>query len=248
MATWQDLGREIEAWTSAGRAPTLWWRDDDLEFESPALDRLLDLSGQAGVPVALAAVPRDLAEGLGARLAPVPGHAVLQHGFAHANHAPDDARKEEYGDHRPLPEMADEIAGGWRRIARLAGALPVFVPPWNRVSETVVGVLARCGLRGLSALGPRPGRVTGGGLVQVNVHVDIMDWGAYRFAGDEPVLDQVLAHLGARRRGEVDATEPTGVMTHHRVHDDGCWSFLSRLFAATGGGCRWLTAPEAFAA
>lgn len=248
MATWRDLGREIEAWTTAAAPPTFWWRDDDATVLTPALERLLTLSESSGVPLALAAIPRDLADDARARLAPVPDHAVLQHGFAHANHAPADQRKCEYGEHRPLETIRDEISDGWRRIRRCSGALPVFVPPWNRISEAVVELLHACGLRGLSTLGARAAAGLEAGLVQANVHVDIIDWrGSRGFAGDDAVLEQVLAHLRGRRAGTVDADETTGLMTHHRDHDDGCWDFVQRLFEFTRGRVTWLTAREVFA-
>ena len=80
------------------------------------------------------------------------------------------------------------------------------------------------------------------GVTQVNTHVDIVDWrGTRGFVGEEAALGAVMSHLG-RQSGE-----PTGVLTHHAVHDAPAWRFLERLFERTRrGGARWLDAAALF--
>lgn len=249
MADWTDLGAELDAWRAAGRIATLWWRDDDATRETPALAHLLNLSARHDVPVALAVIPRDADATLAPLLAGCRQAFALQHGFAHANHAPDGARQEEYGPHRPRAAMLAELARGWLRIADLPRALPVLVAPWNRMDPDLVAYLPEAGLHGVSTLGPRPGRDPAPGVRCVNVHVDIMDWhGSGGFIGDATALDQVLDHLRARRAGAVDADEPTGLMTHHGFHDDGCWGFIDRFLDVTRNhrAVRWLGSDVAF--
>ncbi|MCP4275670.1 MAG: hypothetical protein GY779_04885, partial [Gammaproteobacteria bacterium] len=92
--------------------------------------------------------------------------------------------------------------------------------------------LRNTGLRGLSTLGPREQENAAQGLKQVNVHVDIINWKQGRcFAGEKTCIEQIIAHLSAKRAGLVDPDEPTGIMTHHLIHDAGCWSFLDELFS-----------------
>jgi hypothetical protein len=67
------------------------------------------------------------------------------------------------------------------------------------------------------------------GPAQINVHIDIIDWRARRFAGTEQVLNRIIANLEARRLGQIDASEPCGLMTHHLDHDPACWAFLEQL-------------------
>mgnify|MGYP003341179144 CR=1 FL=1 len=38
----RPLAAELSRWRDSGRAPVLWWRDDDAADVGPALDRLLD--------------------------------------------------------------------------------------------------------------------------------------------------------------------------------------------------------------
>jgi hypothetical protein len=244
-ASWDTLTAELDAWAAAGRTATLWWRDDDARRPGPALMRLVDLT--ATVPLALAVVPADAEAGL----ADLPAHvSFLPHGWRHANHAAEGAKKSEFGPERPGFDRLADVALGWTRLRHLFGdrARPVFVPPWNRIEPDFVPRLANAGVVALSRFGPRQQREAAPGLAEVNVHVDIVDWrGSRGFVGESAALGALVAHLGARRGGQVDADEPTGVMTHHAVHDVACWEFLEELLAATAGttAARWLSADDA---
>ena len=246
MAGWDDLDHELTAWARAGATPTLWWRDDDATRPSSELDRLLTLTTAAAIPLALAVIPRDAEPALAAFLVPFAAVFVLQHGWAHANHAPAEKRAEEYGPERPLAVRIAELARGWERLARFARARPVLVAPWNRLDPAVPPALPGAGLAGVSTLGPRARAEAAPGVREVNVHVDVMNWETRRFAGEDHVLARLADHLRARRLALVDATEPTGLMTHHLFHDEEAWRFLEELPARLDGRARWLGADEAF--
>jgi hypothetical protein len=248
MADWDDLTRELDAWHQGGISATFWWRDDDAVRVTPALARLLALSEAAEAPVSLAVIPRDADDGLHDRLARQPLASVLQHGWSHANHAPD-GRQEEFGLHRPLPVMLDELARGWRRISGFDRCFPVFVAPWNRMDPHLLPYLRAVGLCAVSTLGPRDTPEPSAGICRTNVHVDIVDWqGTRGFVGLDRALDQVVTHLRQRRTGEADAKEPTGLMTHHGFHDEGCWWFIEDLLRRSRAhpAVRWLGAEDAF--
>ena len=210
----------------AGIRLDLWWRDDDAVAAAPALERLLRLSRRYGVPLALAAVPARVQSSLAARLAEAPGTAVLVHGLAHANHAPPDARKAEFGPHRPLGVMRAELAEGLRLTAAAFGPLgvPVLAPPWNRIAPALVPALPDLGYAGLSTFGPRPAERPAQGLLQVNAHIDPVDWHGGRGLRDRGQLETELAEaIQARVNGVTD--EPIGLLTHHGAHDEAIWSF-----------------------
>jgi hypothetical protein len=246
-APWDALARELDAWGAAGRTATLWWRDDDAEAPSAALDRLLAL-GAGRAPVALAVIPQPTGEALARRLATAPNVRVLQHGWAHRNHRPAGARSAEFAADRPLEVMTAELARGRDHLAQLFGArgLAVLVPPWNRIDEAVVAALPALGLGGLSCFGPRaPGPV-----LTVNTHVDPIAWrGGRGFVGDAKALGDLTHHLAARRAGTVDDAEPTGLLTHHLGHDEALWRFLDTLLARTAAhpAARWLDPRAVFA-
>src|SRR5207248_3249592 len=101
VSGWQALDDEVARWRDAGRDVQLWWRDDDAADTGAALDCLLDLHRQAAVPLALAVVPARATQALADRLADAPAIDVLQHGYAHANHALPPDKKSELGPHRP---------------------------------------------------------------------------------------------------------------------------------------------------
>lgn len=234
MTSWAAIDEELARWRDAGRTPTVWWRDDDAVDATPALDRLLSLQRTHGVPLALAIVPAGATPALAARLAQVPGIDLLQHGYAHSNHAPPGEKKSELGPERPAMMVLGELGTGWLALERLFGpaVLPVLVPPWNRMAPGLVPALPEIGFRGLSTFGIRPQRRFVSGWVQVNTHIDLIDWRTRRFAGAEAVLDALARALAAARAG---SEEPLGVLSHHLAMDEAAWDFLSSLWERVGG-------------
>ena len=234
---WAMLEREVDAWRKAGREVTLWWRDDDAAEPSPVLSRLLGL--RPGCPLGVAVIPAAAKASLAGELTDAVD--VLVHGFAHVNHAPPGARKSEYPSGRIAP---DELREGRERLEDLFGdpALPVFVPPWNRMGEDAAGALPAAGYEVLSGYRGRPE----GPLPHLDTHVDLVDWrGGRRFAGVETVLGALVAALATRRRAGDPG--PTGVLSHHLVHDAAGWRFLEALLAwgEEAPGVSWIRPREA---
>lgn len=248
-SAWNTLTAELDRWAEVGRIASFWWRDDDAVTAGPALESLLGMSERHQVPLALAVIPEPVETGLAERLAqsaaPV---TVVQHGFAHRNHAPPGEKTAELGDHRDVATVAAELADGRDRLAALFAErfLPAMVPPWNRISAGVEAVLPELGFRGLSTFGPRPAA----GLGYLNTHIDIIDWRGDRgFTGDTVCLDAAIGHLSDRRTGRCDPDEPTGLLTHHLVHDEACWRFIDRFLAETlrHPAAAWVTTAGAIA-
>lgn len=251
-APWDALARELDAWAAAGRCATLWCRDDDACRATAALERLLAVIGPARIPLALATIPAALDLSLADVVAAHPLVTVVQHGYAHRNHAPVGERSCELGVHRGLRACVDELGRGREVLAETFGGrfLPVLVPPWNRIHPDVVAALPDAGLAGLSTFGPRPRRAAAAGLVQCNTHVDLIAWRSGRtFIGAARAVGRLVEHLAARRAHAVDATEPTGLLTHHLDSGPEAWAFLEVLFGRTREhpGAQWLDARSAFA-
>lgn len=254
MPGWDDLDRELDAWANVGRAATLWWRDDDAVAPTGQLDRLLAAiqgTGGQSVPVCLAVIPALARPELATAIAGRESVAILQHGYAHLNHAPSGEKKIELGGHRPKADVLRELAAGRERMADLFGlaALAVLVPPWNRISPDVAAALPAIGLGAISTFGPRPRTGLGREILEVNTHIDIMDWhDSRRFLGEAAALDQALRHLAARRQGSCDPDEPTGLLTHHLVHDEPAWRFVQAFLKRTLAhpAVRWLNGTEVF--
>ena len=250
MNPWQRLSAEFDQWQASDRRATLWWRDDDAAVATPALDRLLALQRDCGVPLALAVIPAKAKESLACKLEHHPQIAVLQHGYAHKNHAREGERAIELGGHRRRDRVVAELDQGWGDLSALfpARLLPVMVPPWNRISPALFPDLRALGFRALSCLAARPRPEVIPGLRQANCHADLIDWRTdRRFRGVERTLDQICTHLEARRRGSADEGEATGILSHHLDHDSDCWRFLDTLLEHCNRhpGARWLAPDEA---
>lgn len=246
-----QLDRELDAWLSAGLTATLWWRDDDAGDMSSGLDRLLGLAERHGIVCGLATVPAWVTDALAARLKDTASIEVLQHGYAHVNHAPrgQGLGAWELGLHRPLKTVMAELIQGREMLnAKIRGrVLPVVAAPWNHIDPALFGPMVEAGFDGVSAADARPQPYPVPGLLQVNGHCDPIKWkGGARFKGAEKSLRDMIEHLTARRVGEADPTEPTGLLTHHRDTDDACWRFLDALMARTRahGAVQWLTPSE----
>lgn len=244
---WAELESELDAWRASGICATFWWRDDDATRPGPRLDRLIETA--AGVPISLAVIPAKVTEALAGWMRTQDDVIALQHGYAHINHAPTGTKKTEFGDDRLVTEMLAEIGRGRARMVSLFGDrfLPIFVPPWNRVSAGLAGPLKSEGFLGLSAFGPRHMETE---ISTLNCHADPIAWrGSRGFVGEDSILAQITGHLAARRSGVVDPMEATGLMTHHRDHDAAGWQFLSDFARVISEhpAARWISADMALA-
>jgi len=249
FATWADLESELDCWATGGAVAALWWRDDDAVAWTEALARLFVLAQET--PVALAVIPATAEAALGRRLAAFPTAFVLQHGWAHHNHASVGRKKSELGTDRPLDKRCAELAQGLARLKALFGAqaLSVLVPPWNRIGDDLLPHLPVLGIAALSAMKPRGAVLAAPSLRVANVHVDLTDWHAGRgFIGEGPALGALVRHLRQRREGKVDRAEPTGILTHHLIQDAATSEFLARLLrqVRAHASARFIAAPEVF--
>lgn len=217
---------ELDRAADEGRSVAAWWRDDDAVEGTPALDRLIRLADRAGWPVGIAAVPAALRPSLGERIgaAALP-HRVLVHGFAHTNHAPVTLKKAEFGPDRVIGVTLPELRQALDRTMAAFGeaALPVFVPPWNRIDPDLSGRLADLGYVGLSAFGGSRSAVPG--LTSADTHLDPVDW----HSGRRLVSPDMLA--GQLGRALSSAVPRLGILTHHLTFDAELWAFMEGLVA-----------------
>jgi hypothetical protein len=235
MADWQDLSRELNLWQEKEIPATFWWRDDDAIEPTAHLTRMLDIVRCYDAPLGLAVIPTSAKPELDGLLENFPQVSVLQHGIAHINHAPEGEKSAELGAHRGHQVLLHELASGLTRIQKFQHCQPVLVPPWNRIDLAVLPKLAAIGYKGISTNICRRTPYAEPGLISINAHVDIINWrGTRGFTGTAKALDEVIEHLIERRTAQVDVSEPTGILTHHLVHDEGCWHFIEEFMDYIG--------------
>jgi hypothetical protein len=256
---WDGLAEELAAWQADGAVASFWWRDDDAVAGTSALARLVALSATAAVPIGIAAIPKLVETSLAPAVAGRSTVWLLQHGFAHIDHAKglaDPAKKGkgawELGLHRPFDVVLGELAAG-REIMQAAFAaqfLPVVAAPWNHIDPALMPGLRERGYFGVSAYGERPLFPPLPGFVEANIHFDVSNWkhGA-RFRGEGAALEMIVGHLRRRRSGEAERGEPTGIVTHHAALDEASWKFMAALlgFVARHPAAVWLSPQEIFA-
>ena len=233
---WQQLDTELDACRQAGIRVEFWWRDDDAAVDCPALQRLVDTAADAGTPLAVAAIPAQLQSDAIARLVGRRDITILQHGFDHQNHAGANEKKQELGSARAGHVVLEQLRQGAGQLKATFGEQlqPVLVPPWNRISDALIAGLPNIGLHGLSRYQARPTLSPTPDLVQINTHVDIIDWkGDRSFIGTEAALALVCQHLANKRAGRADVDEPTGLLSHHQVMDEPAWNFVAAFIART---------------
>ena len=233
------LIEELDSWQTAGLTAELWWRDDDASVPTIELDRLIRLSDRHGVPCGLATVPAKAGEPLRKAVSHASQVWILQHGYAHTNHAPSGSGAWELGLHRPKSVVLDELRAGMVKLTQLFKKrfVPVLVPPWNRIDPELLFYLPVMGYRGLSASYRKDRAPAPGDLRVADAHCDILDWKdkpKVRFSGEEKCLKLIAGHLRAKREGSADKAEPTCVLTHHLVMEPDAWAFMDALFRMTG--------------
>ncbi|MGX1308433.1 hypothetical protein AB7M35_003191 [Amorphus suaedae] len=236
------IGQMLDAVAADDRTVAFWWRDDDAVVPSPALDRLLTLADAHAVPLALAVIAAGAERALGDRLEPTGDVVVLQHGWAHANHAAEGEKPTELGNDRPIGTVLDDLSRGHQRLSRMFGSrfLPVVVPPWNRIADDVAARRVEAGLPGLSCF-----KSLETADHRLDTHVDPIGWRGDRgFVGWQAAADAIAAEIDRR----AESPTPIGILTHHLVQDEATWSFLDAFLgvAAAHPAARWPHPADAF--
>nr|WP_255647728.1 polysaccharide deacetylase family protein [Ensifer sp. IC4062] len=252
---WQPIIDRLDLLQAAGRRVDFWLRDDDAVEPTAALDRLVDLAGGFSVPITLAVIPAYTSGELSRYLASRDDISVAVHGWTHRNHAPAAEKRQELGAHRPRELVLDELERGHSHLKALhpSSFVPLLVPPWNRIDPDLLDGLPDIGFTALSVFGPerkgssKPAKMKNGSIASafprprlslINTHVDVMDWHGTRGCRNHREIIQEIV----RRLDEMNVDEQAvGLLTHHLVHDESVWEFLSRLFELTAvhPACRW---------
>lgn len=230
--------------TTNGCEVAFWWRDDDAGKYSKQLERILELAASTRVPLGLAVVPALLDAATVSRVLAAPEVFVLQHGWAHANHAMVGEKSIELGGSLDWQSGRVELENGRLALEAAFGErfLSVMVPPWNRIDDQFMRNLSAVGYSGVSTFaGDRRG--ADHHLIHVNSHIDVIDWRRGRKMKSLDTIDEEIATL--RKRHD---TNLVGILTHHLEMTADDMIQLARLFEHMDGlsDCRWASPPQLF--
>ncbi|MCP4432639.1 MAG: hypothetical protein GY806_16830 [Gammaproteobacteria bacterium] len=231
---WHRLINELDLWQNAGKTANFWWRDDDAIEHTSQLEQLDQFSRKHQVPVSIAVIPARLQDSLADYLDGRHHFQVLQHGYAHRSHAAKGVKKIELGGELDNDNLAGDLRAGFdiMKKAFVGHFIPVLVPPWNRIEERCFDVIKNTGFAGVSSMWARKKAYPTPGLLQVNTHLDPVNWRHDRgFIHQHAAIRQLYIHLLGRRTGYLDEDEPTGILTHHLDQTELVWDFCDRLFS-----------------
>jgi hypothetical protein len=248
---WDRARAELDVWAAQERVAEFWWRDDDAQDDSPQLRAMLAVAHGFGVTVGLSVIPAKISPRLVSMLERAREAQVLVHGFRHENHARPGQPKREFGGTRRPEEIVEDLKAGLTLARDEFGRslLPVLVPAWNRILPSALPHLPGLGYRGLSTWKPRPAAHPVPGLLQVNTHLDPIDWRRGRVVKDERLIAGLLLRkLRWRRKRRARAGEPLGLLTHHAHWNAEKERIVTRLLEVTRAhpAVRWLTPKSVF--
>ena len=237
-AVWK---KEPEGWLSRLEAvfkqqsrearPSIFFRADDIGVAGKPFEALCRLFRHHSIPLAMAVVPAWLNDGRREQLFE---HAGLeeplwgwhQHGWRHVNWQRV-GKKSEFGEQRPIDRQIRDISQGRDKMRKTFGDrfLPIFTPPWNRLSSTTLTALDRLDFKAVSMGNRLPGnpnhRVS---LKHLKIHLDL-----HTRKGSDPVSDYeaLLAEIAAL----MTKREPVGIMIHHQRMTIFAFEFLHELLS-----------------
>ena len=222
---YQRLEKEINRLDSENKCMEIWWRDDDLEAPSHSLENMISVSDNINLAPLLAVIPARASKQL-VKLLNQCNINIAMHGLNHYNYEPLTRKKAEFGSFRPIEAQWKDLEKGISHLEQLFGDLflKCFVPPWNRINSELAKTLPSFGISSLSTFSSRKGATPVPGLLQVNTHVDVIDWKENRsFIGAELMAGKIAGELQNCRTGTIENPEPIGLLTHHLMMSIDDW-------------------------
>lgn len=205
-------------------------RNDDFGWEEPRFLRLYELCAQAAFTLSAAAIPEECRDLDSWQFEDAKYLELTLHGYAHRNHQLE-GKKGEFMDARPLETALTELSIGHKFLQERYPDLyvPVFIPPWNRVSDEIVEKLSSVGCKALSRFGAN--RINQK-FPEFNAQIDLHTRKDGGYASVEGVLADMENAWEAQAEGE---PRFVGLMLHHGKMQDADYSFLAKLFEAFKG-------------
>ena len=228
---WVELLVEALESGIGAHTPQVFFRADDIGAGGRAFETLCALFRFHEVPLNLAVVPAWLSEVRRDQLfraAPLdePLWSWHQHGWRHVNWQRT-GKKCEFGEQRPYEKQWRDISQGQQKMRDIFGSyfVPVFTPPWNRLSFLTLRILQDLQFKGVSLWGPFPrGHKPPIALKNLRIQIDLHTRKAAEGEADYRALLEELKTFLAKR-------DPVGVMIHHQRMNLLAFQFLHELLS-----------------
>ena len=233
----RKLKTVINAKVRSGYEVEFWWRDDDVFDSTEELKELISFSCLNKIPVNLAVIPKKLSNEA-IKLIKQNSHiSVVQHGYSHTNYANVGEPLNEFGHHRSLEIQLKEIQIGFEKLMTAFGNqfVPVFVPPWGHIADSVIEQISTIGIKGISMIGDRDKIYPN--LINNNVHVDIHSWKTESDSSYEvnirsynQIIDDIFNKIKIEKSDDECLT--IGILTHSQIMGNNDWHIFGKLVKA----------------
>jgi hypothetical protein len=161
----------------------------------------------------------------------------VQHGYSHTNYANVGEPLNEFGHHRSLDTQLKEIRIGFDKLKTSFGNqfVPVFVPPWGHIADSVIEQISTIGIKGISMIGDRDKIYPN--LINNNVHVDIHSWKTESDSSYEvnirsynQIIDDIFNKIKIEKSDDECLT--IGILTHSQIMGNNDWHIFGKLVKA----------------
>ena len=209
-----------------------WWRDDDVFDDTQELNKLLNFSTENNLPAYLSVIPKNLSDGAIAKIKEHRNISVMQHGYSHINYANIGEPLNEFGNHRSLDTQFNKIQLGFDKLRISFGEqfIPVFVPPWHHISESVLEQLYTVGIKEISLIGD--GDKNYPNLINKNVDIDIFSWKTQSETSYEvnirdygQILDDFYNKIILNNNNSITIA----IVTHSQIMNKQDWKIFGKL-------------------
>lgn len=226
---WRDRLAEAVDQNSSNHIANIFFRADDIGAGGRAFEALCRLFRHHGIPLAMSVVPAWLSAARQRQLfacAPLeePLWGWHQHGWRHVNWQRS-GKKAEFGDHRPFEKQWRDVWQGRQKMLSVFQEylVPVFTPPWNRLSASTVKILQQLDFKAVSISKPLPRGVKPPiELKNLRIQLDLHTRKSKETDRDFYDLLAELSTLLGRR-------QPSGIMIHHQRMTAFAFQFLNEL-------------------
>jgi len=229
LPNWRERLVEAVERSPAHHISKVFFRADDVGAGGRAFEALCQLFQHHNIPLAMSVVPAWLSAARQRQLfecAPLEGPlwGWHQHGWRHVNWQRS-GKKAEFGDHRPFEKQWRDIWQGRQKMLNVFQDyfIPVFTPPWNRLSVSTIKILQQLDFRAVSIPKPLPkGLNAATGLKNLRVQLDLHTRKTKDREQDfQNLLEELTAALGRK--------EPSGIVIHHQRMTPFAFRFLDKL-------------------